>query len=273
MRNRRFLQSLAPVFILFMLFSFGIVAQDFPEKPVPPRLVNDFAAMLTSQEANSLEGKLVAYNDSTSTQIAIVTISDLQGYDIADYAQRLAEKWGIGQKGLNNGIIVLVKLNTSESSSGEVNISPGYGLEGAVPDLVCSQIIDNEIIPEFRNGNYYQGLDKATSILMSLASGEFPADQYGKSKAGDLSNLTPFIFLIIFLIILMFIRSSGGSNHKNLSRKGLPLWMLLTMMNSGSNRHNGSWGGFSGGGGSGGGGGFGGFGGGSFGGGGASGSW
>jgi uncharacterized protein len=274
MKNKRLLQTLASVFILITLFLHGIAAQDFPEKSVPPRLVNDFAGLLTSQEANSLEGKLVAYNDSTSTQIAIVTISDLQGYDIADYAQRLAEKWGIGQKGLNNGIIVLVKPKTSESSRGEVNISPGYGLEGVVPDLVCSQIIDNEILPEFMNGNYYQGLDKATSVLMSLASGEFPADQYGKSKGGDISNLAPFIFFIIFFIILIFFRSSGGSNHKQISRKGLPLWMLLTMMNSGSNRHSGSWGGFSGGGGSGGGGGgFGGFGGGSFGGGGASGSW
>jgi uncharacterized protein len=270
MKNRIYLKSLVSVVILVTLFSYIISAQDFPEKPVPPRLVNDFAGLLTSQESNSLEGKLVAYNDSTSTQIAIVTISDLQGYDIADYAQRLAEKWGIGQKGLNNGIIVLVKPKTSESSRGEVNISPGYGLEGVIPDLVCSQIIDNEILPEFRNGNYYQGLDNATSTLMSLASGEFPADQYGKSKGSGLSNLAPFIFFIIFLVILIFIRSNGGSNHKHISRKGLPLWMLLTMMNSGSNRHSGSWGGFSGGGG---GGGFGGFGGGSFGGGGASGSW
>jgi uncharacterized protein len=270
----KFFQSLVPVFILITLFPYEMAAQDFPEKPVPPRLVNDFTGLLTPQEANSLEGKLVAYNDSTSTQITIVTISDLQGYDVADYAQRLAEKWGIGQKGLNNGIIILVRPKTPESSRGEVNISPGYGLEGVIPDLVCSQIIDNEILPEFRNGNYFKGLDKATSTLMSLASGEFPADQYGKSKRSDLSNLTPFIFFIIFLIILMFFRSSGGSNHKNISRKGLPLWMLLTMMNSGGNRHNGSWGGFSGGGGfGGGGGGFGGFGGGSFGGGGASGSW
>jgi uncharacterized protein len=275
MKNRIFLKSVAPVFILIAVFSHRIAAQEFPEKPVPPRLVNDFAGLLSQQEVNALEQKLVAYDDSSSTQIAIVTLSDLHGYDIADYAQRLAEKWGIGQKGLNNGIIVLVKPKTSESSRGEVNISPGYGLEGVVPDIVCEQIIDNEILPEFRAGNYYQGLDKATSTLMSLASGEFPPDQYRKSKGSDLGGLAPFIFFIIFLIIIMFIRGSGGSNHKHISSKGLPLWMLLTMMNSGGNKHSGSWGGFSGGGGfgGGGGGGFGGFGGGSFGGGGASGSW
>lgn len=274
MKNRIFLKSVSQAIILIILFSGRIAAQDFPEKPVPPRLVNDFAGMLTSQEANALEEKLVAYNDSTSTQIAIVTVSDLHGYDKADYAQRLAELWGIGQKGLNNGVIILIKPKTSESS-GQVQIDQGYGLEGVIPDIVCAHIIDNEVLPEFRVGNYYQGLDKATSTLMSLASGEFPADQYGKSKGSDLNGLAPFIFFIIFLIIIMFLRGSGGSNHKNISSKGLPLWMLLTMMNSGGNKHSGSWGGFSGGGGfgGGGGGGFGGFGGGSFGGGGAGGSW
>ncbi len=258
-------------FRLLLLFSFlstSLSAQEFPEKPDPPKLVNDFAHMLSAQETDALERKLVAYNDSSTTQIAIVTVADLQGYDKADYAQRLAEKWGIGQKGENNGILILVKPKTSEST-GQVFIAPGYGLEGVVPDMVCSQIVDNEIIPAFKMGEYYKGLDKATSTLMSLASGEFPADQYGKSKKSDLSGLFPFIIFIIVLIIIMFIRSSGGSNQKHISRSGLPFWMLLSMMNSGRNSHNGSWGGFSGGGG----GGFGGFGGGSFGGGGAGGSW
>jgi len=274
MNNRKFLQLVVAAFVLIAVFSHRVAAQEFPEKPVPAKLVNDLAGLLSSGQVDALEQKLVAYDDSTSTQIAVVTILDLQGYAVADYAQQLAEKWGIGQKGLNNGLIVLVKPKTS-SSGGEVNISPGYGLEGIIPDIICAEIIDYEILPEFRNGNYYQGLDKATSTLMSLASGEFPADQYGRPKGDDLTGLTPLIFFIILIIIIMFIRSNGGSNHKNIGRKGLPLWMLLTMMNSGSKRHSGSWGGFSGGGGfgGGGGGGFGGFGGGSFGGGGASGSW
>ena len=274
MKKSKFLQVVFAVFVLIAVFSDRVAAQEFPEKPVPPRLVNDLAGMLTQGEVDALEQKLVAYDDSTSTQIAVVTISDLQGYAVADYAQRLAEKWGIGQKGLDNGVLILVKPRTSETSRGEVSIAQGYGLEGVIPDIICGQIIDYEILPEFRNGNYYRGLDKATSTLMSLASGEFPADQYGRDKGGDLTGLTPLIFFIILIIIVLFIRSSGGSNHKNIGSKGLPLWMLLTMMNSGSNRHSGSWGGFSGRGGSGGGGGgFGGFGGGSFGGGGASGSW
>lgn len=262
------------IFLLIFLFSLKAVSQDFPEKPFPPRLVNDFAGMLMPHEIDDLEDKLVAYNDSTSTQIAVVTVNDLHGYDRADYAQRLAEKWGIGQAGQDNGILILVKAKTDESSRGEVFIATGYGLEGVIPDIVCGQIIDYEIFPEFMEGNYYEGLNSATSTLMSLASGEFPADEYGKSGEGDGSGLAPLIFIILIIIIVLFLRSSGGSNHKHISRKGLPLWMLLTMMNSGSSRHSGSWGGFSGKGGFGGGGGsFGGFGGGSFGGGGAGGSW
>jgi len=269
MKKKIFFKQVATLIILLAVLSGMVSAQEFPEKPFPPRLVNDLAGMLTTQEVNALESKLVAYNDSTSTQIAIVTVSDLHGYDKADYAQRLAEKWGIGQKGLDNGVLILVKSKTEESS-GQVQIVQGYGLEGVIPDIICGQIVDYEILPEFRNGNYYQGLDKATGTLMSLASGEFPADQYNGKKS-ELSNMAPLIFIIIFIIIVLFMRSSGGSNQKHIGRKGLPLWVLLSMMNSGGNKHSGSWGGFSGGGG--GGGGFGGFGGGSFGGGGAGGSW
>jgi uncharacterized protein len=259
-----------PALFLITIVSSEIGAQDLPQKPYPPRLVNDFAGMLKGNQVDALENKLVAFNDSTSTQIAIVTIDDLQGYDIADYAQRLAQSWGIGQKDLNNGMLILVKPKT-ESSKGYVAIEQGYGLEGAIPDITCAEIIDYEILPAFREGDYYGGLDKATTILMQLASGEFSADEYGKSGKDDMSSATPFIIFIIIIIIVMFMRSSGGRNQKHISDKGLPLWLLLSMMNSGRSSHSGSWGGFSGGGGRSGG--FGGFGGGSFGGGGASGSW
>ncbi len=218
-----------------------------------------------------LEQKLVAFNDSTSTQIAIVIVSTLDGDDRADYAQQLAEKWGIGRKGLNNGILVLVKPKTGESE-GQVQIAPGYGLEGAIPDITCAEIVDREILPAFRNGDYYGGLNNATNVLMSLARGEFSAAQYGnKAKKGSgKSSPIGFIIIVVILIAVISRGSSGGSNNKHISTGGLPFWMLLGMMNSGRGS-SGSWGGFSGGGG--GGGGFGGFGGGSFGGGGAGGSW
>lgn len=272
---RKAIKNYFVLVILSAFFSNPAYSQEFPEKPVPPRLVNDFAGMLTSQEANILEQKLVLFNDSTSTQIAIVSVSDLAGFDKSDYAQRLAEKWGIGQRGLNNGVLILLKPKTN-TSKGEAFIASGYGLEGVIPDIVCGEIVDYEILPSFRAGNYYGGLDKATSTLMSLARGEFTAEQYGKSMKKNASGAPGGIFFIIMIIFLIVIISgkSGGSNHKNISTSGLSLWMLLGMMNSGHNSHSGSWGGFSGGGGfGGGGGGFGGFGGGGFGGGGAGGSW
>jgi uncharacterized protein len=250
-----------------------IYSQDFPEKSVPPRLVNDYAGLLNNGEVNALEHKLVAFNDSTSTQIAIVIVNDLHGYAKADYAQRLAEKWGIGRKGINNGVLILVKTKTAYSK-GDVQIATGYGLEGAIPDLTCSQIVDNDILPAFRRGDYYGGLNQATTTIMALARGEYTAAQYGKNARKSPGKIAPFGIFVIFIIIMMIFRNSGRSNHSNISRSGLPFWLLLGMMNSGRNSHNGSWGGFSGGGGfGGGGGGFGGFGGGSFGGGGAGGSW
>lgn len=250
-----------------------VTAQGIPDKPSPPRLVNDLAGMLTTREINLLESKLVAFSDTTSTQIAIVTVSDLGGYDVADYAHRLAEKWGIGQQGLDNGVLILVKPKTTVSPVGEVFIAPGYGLEGVIPDIVCGEIIDYEILPEFRADNYYDGLDKATDVIMSLAVREFTADEYSKGMRSNVSDVIPFVIFIIVLVTILFIRTKGGSNQRHISNKGLPVWMLLAMMNSGSKRHSGSWGGFSGGGGSSSGGGFGGFGGGSFGGGGAGGRW
>lgn len=268
-RKSFFLLTLAV--LLINISGVTAYSQDFPDRPVPPRLVNDFASMLNQEEITSLEQKLVAFNDSTSTQIAIVSVPTLMGYDKADYAQRLAEKWGIGQKSLNNGILILVKPKTPDSN-GQVFIAPGYGLEGVIPDITCAQIVDRDILPAFRVNNYYEGLSNATNTLMALARGEFSAEEYGSRGKKNGSGSIPFglVLFIIFIIIMLISRGSGGSGGKNISSKGLPIWVLLSMMNSGKGSHGGSWGGFSGGGG---GGGFGGFGGGSFGGGGAGGSW
>ena len=251
-----------------VLFLNQVYAQDIPDRPVPPRLVNDFAGMLSGSDVNRLEQKLVAFNDSTSTQIAIVTVTSLSGYDKADYAQQLAEKWGIGRKGLNNGVLVLVKPKTVDSK-GEVFIAQGYGLEGAIPDITAAEIIDNEILPAFRNGDYYVGLDNATTILMSLARGEFSAHEYGQTAKKSSGKGSPIVFIIIVIILILLFSKKGGSRNRRISTGGLPFWLLMGMLGSGGRSHRGSWGGFSGGGG----GGFGGFGGGSFGGGGAGGSW
>jgi uncharacterized protein len=268
-RNSLYLLTLIVLFFAFT--QRNAYPQNIPERSVPPKLVNDFAGLLTGEEVNVLERKLVSFNDSTSTQIAIVIVKDLNGYAPSDYAQRLGEKWGVGQKGRNNGILILVKTKTD--TKGEVQIATGYGVEGPIPDLACLDIVNNEILPSFRNGDYYGGLSNATNTIMSLAKGEFSAAEYGQRAKKNSGNDVPvgLIIFIIIIVIAMISRKSGGSNNKNISTGGLPFWLLFGMMNSGRGSHSGSWGGFSGGGSSGGG--FGGFGGGSFGGGGAGGSW
>jgi len=256
-----------------LIFSVTLQAQVLLSPPVPPQLVNDYAGVLQQAEIQSLESKLVAFNDSTSNQIVVVIVDDLQGYDRSEYAYKVAKDWGIGQADFNNGLLVLVKIKTA-ATTGQVFIATGYGLEGPIPDIACADIIDREILPRFRNGDYYGGLDAGTNVLMALAAGEYSYADYGKKGGGALPGSVPGILFIIIIIFVLLV-SSGKSNNKHLGKGGssnLPLWLLLGMM-SGGRSHSGSWGGFTGGGGSGGSGGFGGFGGGGFGGGGAGGSW
>jgi uncharacterized protein len=257
----------ALLFSLIFLTGFNVFSQDgIPVKPQPPRLVNDFSGILSPAEVNALEQKLLHFNDSTSTQIVVVIINDLGGDDETDFADRLGEKWGVGQKGKNNGIVILIKP-TGGQGQRKVHISVGYGLEGVIPDATARKIVDNEMIPYFKKNQFYQGIDAAINILISLSKGEFTADQYNKkvSKTNTLLGLIPFIIIIVVFLIIFSNRRKGPMSPG----KSLPFWMMLGMMGSGRSS-SGSWGGFSGGGG---GGGFGGFGGGGFGGGGAGGSW
>lgn len=136
----------------------GISAQDLPEPMSPRRLVNDFAGLLSDSQRQALERKLVDFDRETSTQIAVVTVDDLGDYAPSDFAQRLHDKWGVGREGKNNGILVLVKPSVP-GSRGEAYISVGYGLEGVIPDITAGRILDNEMIPRFREGDIYGGID------------------------------------------------------------------------------------------------------------------
>ncbi len=253
-------------------------AQDIPEKPNPPRLVNDIANVLTEKEAQVLENDLQQYARSTSTQIVVVTVLTLNGYDASDYAFQLGEKWGVGQKGKDNGVIVLFKPKTLDSK-GQVFIATGYGLEGILPDATVNQIVNREMIPSFRQNDIYGGLSNACAVIKSLAAKEFTPQEYAEKQEQGLPLIILIMFLAIFLlpVVLAFYSTKNSYYAAGAKRGDLSFWMLLSAMMA-SNRRSGSWGNFFGGGGfSGGGfsggGGFGGFGGGGFGGGGAGGSW
>ena len=253
--------------LLALISSISIQAQNIPDPMSPPRLVNDFAGFLTTNEQNSLERELLRFNNETSTQIYIVVVKSLDGYDKAQYAVELGEKWKIGQKGKDNGALILVKPNY-QNEKGEVYIATGYGLEGVIPDAIAKRIVNNEILPKFKEGNYYQGLKSATSILMSLTRGEYTADAYyQKSKKKSSGSYFP-IFFILMIIIFSTIGGRRRSGRHHSVGSSLPFWIAMSMMGAGSRSSGGSFGNFSSGSG-----GFGGGGGGSFGGGGAGGSW
>lgn len=249
--------------LLFSILTFGVFAQEIPPKPNPPRLVNDFVGgLLSTDQVNTLERKLVAYNDSTGTQIVVVIVRTTEPYETSEYAYKLGREWGVGQKDFNNGIVLLWAPGTRK-----VFIATGYGMEGVLPDIYAKKIITNFIAPNFRELRYYEGLDKATDEIIKYASGEYKTQPKGDDDGG----IGGFIFIIIILIIIFIIvrknRGGGGGGGRGIFDAGFPYTTY-----TGWGRQSGSWGGggWSGGGG---GGGFGGFGGGSFGGGGAGGDY
>lgn len=259
------------VFILLVFGPFLGAAQNIPSRPNPPRLVNDYAEVLSPDQEAQLEQKLVAYDDSTSNQIAIVTVKTLEGYPIEEYALKLFRDWQIGNKATNNGALILAVIDDRQ-----IRIEVGYGLEGAIPDITANQIIRNDITPAFRGGDYYDGFDKATESIIKAAAGEYKAPEgYGKGKSGKGIGGLVIAFIIFIFILSSINRRGGGGGGGFVSRRGYrdvigP--MILGSLLGGGRGGGGGWSG-GGGGWSGGGGGFGGFGGGSSGGGGASGSW
>lgn len=264
------IRTLFTILFFIGLYAAPLFGQDLPS--APNRLVSDFTNTLSSSEINELEQKLLAFEDSTSIQIAVVLINSTNGYDIADYAVRLAQKWGVGQSKYNNGVMVLAALGDRA-----VTIQTGYGIEGAVPDAIAFRIIENDIKPNFRRNAYYDGLNSATSSIIAYTKGEYKADPKAKGdsrgKGGGL-----LLVIIVFVVIALISKGGGGGKNKGgrmMNGKGssdLFWWALLHGLAGGGGRSSGS-GGFGGGGFGGGSGGFGGFGGGGFGGGGASGRW
>lgn len=250
------------------------IAQTVVPPPNPPRLVNDYAGVLSKEQVAILEEKLVALDDSTSNQIAVVILKSLEGYEVQEYANKLFRSWGIGNKKTNNGVLILASIEDRK-----VWIEVGYGLEGAIPDVTASSIYRNEIVPEFKQQNYYRGIDNAINALAKAAVGEYKTKRVKKNNnsGDDGSSILTFIFIIIVIIFILGAgRGGGGRGGRGggmMSRRGAAnvaealLWSSLL---GGNNRGGG---GFGGGGFGGGGGGFGGFGGGSSGGGGAGGSW
>ena len=252
------------------LFTFPIVALllglvvtgQIPEAPVPNRLVVDYGNVLTAEEENRLTNKLNAFADTTSNQILVLTIESLNGMDAGSFATEVGHQWGIGNKGFDNGIVVLVAPNDRKTF-----IATGYGTEEFIPDAVAHRIVNRHLLPAFRANDYYGGIMNATDEIMARMSGRYIVDDQ------EGIPITFIVVLIIFILIVIWISRSGRNGRKTYTgRKVIRFPRPYSHGKSG-----GYWGEFSKGsghfGGSSSSGGFGGFGGGGFGGGGAGGSW
>src|SRR5690606_37535350 len=151
----------------------------------PARLVNDFAQMLSTSQQDLLEEQLLEFATTSSTQITIVTVNNSQGYDVAEYTVTLFNHWKPGQKERDNGVMLLVSKEDRK-----INITTGYGVEGALPDAITARIIRNEITPAFKEGDYFKGLSEGAASIIEATQGEYQADEAGAefpiSKSGVL---------------------------------------------------------------------------------------
>lgn len=252
---------------LFVFLSFSVLAQ-FPSPKSPPRLYNNFSKvqLLSPSEEDEIERQLEKFEAETSNEIAVVVVDDLKDYEPWEYAVEIGEKWGVGKEKEDNGIILLIKP-TKTNGGRKTFIAVGRGLEGAIPDLTTNEIVENEILPNFKQDNYFQGIKQAVDVLSKLSKGEYNSKQYSKNNKkgiGFFGGLLLVSIIIVIVISLMKKGGRGGGGGGSSFASGL-FWGSIAGGGFGGNR--GGYGGGSSGGG------FGGFGGGSFGGGGSGGSW
>lgn len=228
-----------------------------PQRPEPQRLVNDLAQVMKSDRVEALEDSLVRFSRSTSTQVTVVTVVSLDGRDIAEFAQELGEKWGVGDKKKDNGVVIIVKPK-NEDGPGQAFIGTGYGLEGALPDVTCTAIVRDKMIPHFKANDYSAGIEAGAVAVMQAVKGEYSADGDDDDAALGLAVAA----ILIGVVILVVVFGKPNNNMSDGADGGHISWGGLGTL--GGNGQGSSWGG---------GGGFGGFGGGHFGGGGGGGSW
>lgn len=256
------------LFVCFLFTQISFAQFIIPEKPSFQTSVYDYANVLSADEKSQLEEKLIRYSDSTSTQIVVITIESLQGEDIGILTPRWGQEWGIGgSKENDNGVVVLLA-----KAERKIWISPGYGLEDKLTAGIGGEITRNIIIPEFKAGSYYRGLDKGADALFDVFKGKYKGER--KQSKGKDFPILPIIIIVVIVLVLASRNKKGGGGNSGNSGGGPSLLDVILLSSLGRNSGGGGFGGSSGGGFGGGGGGFGGgFGGGGFSGGGSGGSW
>lgn len=255
---------------ILLISQFSWAQFQIPPVPKEQTSVYDYVNLLSAGQKTQLEQKLVSYADSTSTQIVVAIISSTEGENINFLGAQWGQKWGIGQADEDNGILILLAKDDRR-----IAINSGYGVEEFLTDYRSKQIIEQVIIPEFKQGDYYGGLNAGADAIFQVLTGQFIETRNFDNQGIGLQKLLPFIiFLVIMLILINRGKRGNGRNNRGGKNGGLDIWDMIILSNMGRGGYRGgsSGGGF-GGGGFGGGGFGGGFGGGGFGGGGASGGW
>jgi uncharacterized protein len=253
------MKFLLKISVLFfgLALSLNLLAQAIPKPMSPPRLLNDFHGLISAGASEEIERQLLAYNDTTSTQIAVVIETTL--FDGDDFARAFAiyDTWGIGSKGKDNGVLLYIAFNERK-----IRIITGYGAEGFLPDALAKRIIEQIIKPYFKEENYDTGVLKGIQAIMAAGSGEYVAE-IADDETPDWLLFLVIGFMIFVLIMSVFGPKGNGGGYSGHGR--YDDWSGFGGRNRGGWMFPGSSGG--------GGGGFGGFGGGMSGGGGAGGSW
>lgn len=249
-------KSLVLAVLLLCGLSLSASVEEVVEKPVGFQLVNDFAGLFTPEQAQQLEAPLRALYDTTSTQIVVVTVSSLQGYEANEYATTLFNTWGIGDKDKNNGVLILIKPKT-DNEPGNWFITSGYGAEGVLPDATCYLIGTREMLPYFKQNDYYGGVKAAIEQIIPLMAGEFTAEQY-EQKANEFTT-DDIIILVVFFgfmgLLIWYAAKHKGNGTRGGRSGGSAAGPVIFPFTSGgsSSSSGGSWGGgHSGGGGAGG---------------------
>ena len=252
-------------FSLLLSFQLGWAQFQIPPVPKEQTSVYDYVNLLSTGQKTQLEQKLIRYADSTSTQIVVAIISSTEGENINFLGAQWGQKWGIGQADEDNGILILLAKDDRR-----IAINSGYGVEEYLTDYRSKQIIEQVIIPEFKQGDYYGGLNAGADAIFQVLTGQFVETRNFNNQGIGLQKLLPFIiFLVIMLILINRGKRGNGRNNRGGKNGGLDIWDMIILSNMGRGGYRGG----SSGGGFGGGGFGGGFGGGGFGGGGASGGW
>jgi uncharacterized protein len=197
------------LFLFLILCSLVSLAQPkIPENGGPNGWVHDEANILSAGAKAELEAILQAERDSTSNQIAILIINSLEGGSIEEYALSVAEKWGVGQKGKDNGVLFLIAMQERQ-----MRLEVGSGLEGALTDLMASRINRNEVVPHFRQGNYDAGVIAGTRAIIQTIKGEYKNEEPVARKSKRFRKNSPYTTLIVIIVIIIiaaFRRRGGG---------------------------------------------------------------